>query len=447
MPSMQKCADQLREQAKKTLTPQIQALEDELRSLNELFANGIRNVGYKIEAIRNTELPASDLILNGYLDNAVRKPDFEGKMLAHFTRGLRTKETQEEILASLLDKAVHCFPHVALFTVRGGVFRGWSSRGFSDSTAGMISSDEISKEGCSWLMKILRNGKRVKSAKLPDIGSLGLMGGESTGAWRLYPLHVLGRPVAILLAGESEESDGLPETLAALIDCATLRLENVALKILKTLSESSPIKSAKPSFNVSSDRQPPTVVSPDSLNLDLTAPINIHKPAKSTGEATFKPGGIQPNPLAGSTSDNQPPAAVVDIPAAAASGQGQETAAESSTGAAPPEEFSQPPRATDDETLHAATRRFAELLVSGIKFYNEHAINEGRKNRNLYKRLQQSIIRNRKMYEKRVAPAVAEKIDYLHEELVRILADGDAGAFGDCYPGPVIGGPERIIKF
>jgi len=375
MASVQKCADQLREQANKTLTPQIQALEDELRNLNELLANGIRNVGYKVEAIRKTELPAAELILNDYLNNAVRKADFDGKMLALFTRGLRTKETQEEILGSLLDNAVHCFPRVALFTVRGGVFRGWSSRGFSDSSSGIISSDEISREGYSWLMKILGNGKRVKIAKLPDIGSLSLMGGESTGAWRLYPLHVLGRPVAILLAGETDDSDGRPETLAVLMDCAALRLENVALKILKIMSEPSTENADKPPFS------------------------------------------------------------------------DQETDAESMPDASLPDESSQPLQATDDETLHAATKRFAELLVSEIKFYNEHAISEGRKNRDLYKRLQQSIIRNRKVYEKRVAPEVAEKIDYLHEELVRILADGDAGAFGDDYPGPVIGGPDRIVKF
>jgi len=384
MPSVQKCADLLREQANKTLTPQIQALEDELRNLNELLVKGIRGVRNKLESLRNTELPATELILNDYLDDAVRKLDIDGRMLALFTRGLRTKETQEEILASLLDNAVNCFPRVALFTVRGDVFRGWSSRGFSDSTAETISSDELSRDACSWLMKILRNGKQAKSDKLPGTGSLRLMGEESSGAWRFYPLHILGRPVAILLAGKAEDSDGRPEALAALMDCATLRLENIALKILKTLSESSPEIDENSSLTFTSEQQPPV--------------------------------------------------------------KEREMSVESGTDAA---QATPSPRlpASEDDTLHAATKRFAELLVSGIKFYNEHAIAEGRKNRDLYKRLQQSIIRNRKMYEKRVAPAVAEKIDYLHEELVRILADGDAGAFGDGYPGPIIGGPDRIVKF
>ena len=444
MPFVQKCSDQLREHVNKTLTPQIQALEDELRNLYELLAKGICDVGYKLEALRNTELPTTELILNDYLGNVARKLDINGKMLALFTRGLRTKETQEEILASLLDNAVNCFPCVALFTVRGDVFSGWSSRGFSDLTAGTISSDELSKDICSWLMGILRNKKRVKCAKLPDIGSFSLMSDESTGAWRLYPLHVLGRPVAILLAGEAEDSGGRPETLAALIDCATLQLENVALKIIKTLSESLPEVADNPSFIFSSNQQQMAAISPDVLNPDLTVPINIPEHAEAPGH----PDEQQTNPAAGLKHDDHPSATVVYIPVAASSEHEQETVtAGSDDDAEQTAEASQPPQATDDEILHAATKRFAELLVSGIKFYNEHAIIEGRKNRDLYKRLQQSIIRNRKMYEKRVAPAVAEKIDYLHEELVRILADGDAGAFGDCYPGPVIGGPERIIKF
>ena len=451
MQSVRKCADQLREQANKTLTPQIQALENELRNLNELFVNGIRDVGYKLEALRNTELPATELILNDYLDNALRKLDIDGRMLALFTRGLRTKETQEEILDSLLDNAVNCFPCVALFAVRGDIFKGWSSRGFSDSTAETISSDEFRQTGCSWLVETLGNGNQAKSARLPDIGSLRLMCDESPGAWRLYPLHVLGRPVAILIAGEAEDFAGRPEVMAALMDCAALRLENVALKIIKTLSESSPASvgtnafAAKTLLNNTSAHQPTVVTLPDSLSIEPTAPIKTPEQAESVDTSYYEPDGTRQNPPAELKPVTQPLEPFVEIPAPEASGHERETVVETMPNATRTAPFSQP--ANDDEILHAATKRFAELLVSGIKFYNEHAIVEGRKNRDLYKRLQQSIIRNRKMYEKRVAPAVAEKIDYLHEELVRILAGGDVGAFGDDYPGPVVGGPDRIVRF
>ena len=386
------------------------------------------------------------------------------KTLALFTRGLRTKETQEEILASLLDNAVNCFPRVALFAVRGGILKGWSSRGFSDSTAGTISSYEFRQDDDSWLMETLKNGKQEKIAKLPDTGLLRLMGNDSQGAWWIYPLYVLGRPVAVLLAGEAGDSAGRPESLAVFMDCAALRLENVALKIIKTLSDASHASADKPSFNAPSDHQPMTAVSPYVLSLDLTAPINIPEPAEpGGGESYYKPDGFRPNPLAGLKLADKPPEPAVGIPVTETLKNGQESVvALPKTGASEHKQENvvesmpdatraaaedlPPPPATEDERLHAAAKRFAELLVVGIKFYNEHAIVEGRENRDLYKRIQTSINRNREMYERRVAPTVAEKIDYLHEEFVSILANGDAGVFGEGYPGPIIGGPDRMKK-
>ena len=84
----------------------------------------------------------------------------------------------------------------------------------------------------------------------------------------------------------------------------------------------------------------------------------------------------------------------------------------------------------DDETRHEEARRFARLLVSEIKLYNEEEVDQGRASRNLYQRLKEDIDRSREMYEKRISPDIRATRDYFHEELVRILADGDAGALG-----------------
>jgi len=476
MPSVQKCADQLREQAYKTLTPQIQALEDELRDFNRLLATGIRSIGYKLESLRHTEFPVTESILNNYLQNDLRKRDLEGEALALFTRGLRTKETQEEILASLLDNAANCFPRVALFAIRSDMFKGWSSRGFSDSTAGSISTDEFRKADCSWLMKALRSGDHTEVSDLPDIGSLRLMREESSGVWRVYPLYVLGRPAAVLLAGKAEGFAERPEALAILMDCAALRLENVALKIIKTLNDPSPenavaaVLPAEPLFSVTSVPPPAPGVSFDVLSLNLTAPIETPEPVRSLGESYYEPDAIPLNPLAELKLVEQPPEPAMEIPAASTSEYTREIAAdtepttadtpaaaayeyaretvvetESTAADTPAAEASE--YATEDDRLHAAAKRFAELLVSGIKLYNDGVVAEGLKNRDLYKRLQNSMDRNREMYEKRVSPTVAQSIDYLHEEFVRILGDGDAGVFGDGYPGPFVGKTDRITRF
>jgi hypothetical protein len=84
----------------------------------------------------------------------------------------------------------------------------------------------------------------------------------------------------------------------------------------------------------------------------------------------------------------------------------------------------------DEETRHEEARRFARLLVSEIKLYNEEEVDQGRASRNLYQRLREDIDRSREMYEKRISPDIRAARDYFHEELVRILADGDAGALG-----------------
>ena len=47
-------------------------------------------------------------------------------------------------------------------------------------------------------------------------------------------------------------------------------------------------------------------------------------------------------------------------------------------------------------------RRFARLLVSEIKLYNERAVLEGREHGNLYERLRDDIDRSRQMYEERI---------------------------------------------
>ncbi|MGB7219991.1 MAG: hypothetical protein WBD07_14430 [Vicinamibacterales bacterium] len=78
----------------------------------------------------------------------------------------------------------------------------------------------------------------------------------------------------------------------------------------------------------------------------------------------------------------------------------------------------------------AAARRYARLLVSEIKLYHEADVVAGRRERDLTKRLGGEIARARALFEQRVAPQVRQQTDYFGEELVRTLADGDAGLLG-----------------
>ena len=80
-------------------------------------------------------------------------------------------------------------------------------------------------------------------------------------------------------------------------------------------------------------------------------------------------------------------------------------------------------------------RRFARLLVSEIKLYNEKKVIEGREANDLYDRLREAIDRSREMYDKRVQPPVAAKFDYFHYEIVNSLAEGSVERLGSGYPG------------
>jgi hypothetical protein len=91
---------------------------------------------------------------------------------------------------------------------------------------------------------------------------------------------------------------------------------------------------------------------------------------------------------------------------------------------------------TEEEKLHAEAKRFARLLASEIKLYNEQRVREGRANRDLYVRLKRDIDRSRDMYEKRISPVVSRRVDYFHDEVIRILGDNDPSALGSDYPGP-----------
>ncbi|MCA1650210.1 MAG: GAF domain-containing protein, partial [Acidobacteria bacterium] len=76
-------------------------------------------------------------------------------------------------------------------------------------------------------------------------------------------------------------------------------------------------------------------------------------------------------------------------------------------------------------------RRYARLLVSEIKLYNEPAVHIGRQNRDLLQRLRPEIERARRLYEERIPSAVHARGSVFRQELVQTLADGDPALLGD----------------
>ena len=92
-----------------------------------------------------------------------------------------------------------------------------------------------------------------------------------------------------------------------------------------------------------------------------------------------------------------------------------------------PASTAEPAPGEDEET---SARRYARLLVSEIKFYNEAAVRVGRQKGDLLERRRTEIARARKLYDERVPPGSASMHAIFDDELVQTLAGGDASLLG-----------------
>jgi hypothetical protein len=407
MPSEQDCAERLREQAYRTLLPQIKDLERELEGLSHSLSSGMSQIGRKLEALSSIELPTTEVVLREFLEEVVRQKDLEALSLVDFAREIRLKETQEEILGLLLDGANRHFPRVALFAVRGDRFAGWSSRGYSEALALNIASCSFLRSDCPQFEESLASEGQATADFSAEANPLSFLRQESQGPMRLLPLNVLQRPVALLLA-EGDETAGRSNALSILADFAMLRLENIALKILYELTAAKPQTAApEAAAEEAVEPEPAIAVPPPDVEPEPAA-----VPRFMTAEESA-PAGIEAAPIA-AVETTVPSVSQPD----AVSSQAQET------------------QTAEGEKSHADAKRFARLLVSEIKLYNEHHVLEGRRNQDLYLRLKRDIDRSREMYERRVSPSVSRKIDYFHDEIIRILGDNDPSTLGSDYPGP-----------
>jgi hypothetical protein len=425
MPSAQECAERLREQAYRTLLPQIKDLESELHSFNSSLLTGVRQLEQKLEILSRTELPATEAVLSEILDETVRHKDAETNTLALFAQGVRRRETQEEILGFLLDSAHSYFPRIALFAIRGDRILGWSSRGFSDSQSRDISSSSFLRSDVVPFHDAIESENAIVSSNLSDSGPLSFLKENSSGPWCIFPLCVMQRPVAVLAGETADNSQSRQDSLSVLAGLASLRLENIALKILYELMAEKPGLETQPApaktiaansaAVVSEQAQASASALQDSMMSFLEA-----EPATAPIQAEVEAGSSELPPIETSSEPvpNETPVAPIDfselqLPAVEAKGQ-----------------------MADEEKLHTEAKRFARLLVSEIKLYNEHHVLEGRENRDLYLRLKRDIDRSREMYEKRVSAQVSRRIDYFHDEIIRILGDNDPSTLGSDYPGP-----------
>jgi hypothetical protein len=84
----------------------------------------------------------------------------------------------------------------------------------------------------------------------------------------------------------------------------------------------------------------------------------------------------------------------------------------------------------EDQDVHHKAQRFARLLIDEIKLYNQAKVAEGRKHKDLYDRLKETIEKSRATYQKRYGKTVAASGNYLQNEVIRSLAEDDPSIMG-----------------
>ncbi len=469
MPSSQEIASRLREETRRALAQHLHAFEEEFRNLQSNLSTSVSQAERRLGSIFSLDVPSAEEILSVAISETARERtrnrDEEMLSLAHFAHDMRSKETQEDILNWLLDGALRYAPRLLLFVTRSNRFVGWSSRGFDADAVQELSNCTLSHADSLLLQMALEaDGLTTANDTSKEAALSALLKCCPQGPWHAFPLKAIRRPVAVLLATPAGGQGCDLESLCILMDFTGLCIENLALKVLQeskgtgapveahasAASEAreehelqepvraAGIETAEPAaIPVESPVQAAAYAAPVEPATERAEPHAVfHAPEMMEAEPEREsepievPATIEPVP------ESHSAATPVEEPVASTAEAEAQREAQVKAEAAKAAVLREVQPLSEEEKLHADAKRFARLLASEIKLYNEQRVQEGRLNRDLYVRLKRDIDRSRDMYEKRVSPIVSRKVDYLHDEIIRILGDNDPSTLGSDYPGP-----------
>jgi len=172
--------------------------------------------------------------------------------------------------------------------------------------------------------------------------------------------------------------------------------------------------------------------------MNAAASGNILDPEAPTRTVrrTLEP--VEPTPTKAEVVETPKPKPIEPPPPAGAAAPAKPAEAGKPTGLAARALPSNPETAEleKNDPRHAAARRLARLSVSEIKLYHEDEVKAGREAKDLWKRLITDIGLATQTFEKRVDKEVRDRFDYLYDEILRQLAEGDVSKLGPDAPKP-----------
>jgi hypothetical protein len=346
------------------------------------------------------------------------------------------QQSQAEILKVLVNRAASFAPRVAFFVIRGSQVSGWRARGFQgtvgDDSVRQISFDTSAETMVGEVANLKNTWSGGPNAHSEDHLLLNRLGEEPPQHIVAIPLVVRARAVAVLYADSAAlEPEAINlEALETLVRVAAMAVELLAARSAPAKRAEAPAQAEEPAPEPAPEPEAASYVPEREYEAQPSSFVDtpvaeLAEPAAEAVEAISEP---EPQPLP-EPEVATPVASFEPAPTADASprrryGMDVELPVEVS--------------GDEERRLHTDARRFARLLVSEIKLYNEQKVIEGRSQSDLYDRLREYIDRSREMYDKRVKPEVARKYDYFHHELVNTLAEGDADKLGAAYPGATV---------
>ena len=340
-----------------------------------------------------------------------------GSISIDAARGLDLAATQVDVLHRFLDECrKHC-SRAALLVARGGNIGAWKAIGFSAHGGDDDAVRQVAMPlGEGGLLSRLMSGTGLRLPAANEISTLlrAPRVSEAVAIPMVVREKISGALYADCVLGAEENFD--PEALALLTYLAGLVVDRLAARKLKPAPALRPLEAVKrpePAgmwMNEAAAEELPEAAEAAEAEPELSME---HEPAH-LAEAPRPP---EPRPQ---FDEPAGPAMTAAIPI-------EKTAIPMSE---PARRLGGPLAAAVGDERHEEARRFARLLISEIKLYNERAVLEGRESGNLYRRLKEDIDRSRQMYEERIPSDIRTSTDFFQEELVRILADGRPEALG-----------------
>jgi len=285
---------------------------------------------------------------------------------------------QGDILKALLDGLSQFTARAALFVVKGGSISAWQARGFEKDIKG-FTADSNGLGG-----RAIRDKEPVNAAAAEfDSKFISIHGNPFDGNCCVLPIVVRDRVAALLYVDGGTEAGGSSDESAArvLVRSTASWLELLALRKGAGAAAADTTEAVPPPPPAPVEEAPPSKAS------EPTPPPPTPPPASEPTKAPAAPAGPDLSGLS-----------------------------------------------KEDQEVHKKAKRFAKLLVDEIKLYNKAKVEEGRQNKDVYKRLQEDIDKSRATYDKRYSRTAAGSADYFTSEVIRILADNDVSLLGADFP-------------